>query len=106
MTVIALIGTTVVPYNLFLHASAVKNKWHDANDLPAARADTATAIGLGGLITILIASTAAASIFGTGLQVNGAGDMAKQLEPLFGSFSKYMLGIGTHLSIYNGKSTL
>ena len=94
MTVIALIGTTVVPYNLFLHASAVKNKWHDASDLPAARTDTATAIGLGGLITILIASTAAASIFGTGLQVNGAGDMAHQLEPLFGSFSKYMLGIG------------
>ncbi len=94
MTVIALIGTTVVPYNLFLHASAVKNKWSDISDLSTVRTDTAAAIGVGGLITILIASTAAASIFGTGLQVNGAGDMAKQLEPLFGSFSKYMLGIG------------
>ena len=94
MTVIALIGTTVVPYNLFLHASAVKDKWSDVEDLSTVRTDTAAAIGLGGLITILIASTAAASIFGTGLQVNGAGDMAKQLEPLFGSFSKYMLGIG------------
>ena len=94
MTVIALIGTTVVPYNLFLHASAVKDKWSDVEDLSTVRTDTAAAIGLGGLITILIASTAAASIFGTGLQVNGAGDMAKQLEPVFGSFSKYMLGIG------------
>lgn len=94
MTVIALIGTTVVPYNLFLHASAVKDKWSNIDDLNAVRADTAAAIGLGGLITILIASTAAASMFGTGLQVNGAGDMAKQLEPLFGSFSKYMLGVG------------
>jgi len=94
LTVIALIGTTVVPYNLFLHASAVKNKWSSVDNLADARTDTAVAIGLGGLITILIASTAAASIFGTGLQVNGAGDMAKQLEPLFGSFSKYMLGIG------------
>lgn len=94
VTVIALIGTTVVPYNLFLHASAVKDKWSDVEDLSTVRADTAAAIGLGGMITILIASTAAASIFGTGLQVNGAGDMAKQLEPLFGSFSKYMLGIG------------
>lgn len=94
MTVIALIGTTVVPYNLFLHASAVKNKWSDVSELSTVRTDTAAAIGVGGLITILIASTAAASIFGTGLQVNGAGDMAKQLEPLFGSFSKCMLGIG------------
>jgi Mn2+/Fe2+ NRAMP family transporter len=94
LTVIALIGTTVVPYNLFLHASAVKAKWSSVNDLNHARADTATAIGLGGLITILIASTAAASIFGSGLQITGAGDMATQLDPLFGSFSKTMLGIG------------
>ena len=94
LTVIALIGTTVVPYNLFLHASAVKAKWSSINDLKHARADTATAIGLGGLITILIASTAAASMFGSGLTISGAGDMATQLQPLFGSFSKIMLGMG------------
>ncbi|MFT5118609.1 MAG: manganese transport protein [Kiritimatiellia bacterium] len=94
LTVIALIGTTVVPYNLFLHACAVKEKWSSVSDLNHARADTATAVGLGGLITILIASTAAASIFGSGLNISGAGDMATQLEPLFGPFSKIMLGIG------------
>jgi len=94
LTVIALIGTTVVPYNLFLHASAVKDKWSQVESISMVRTDTAAAIGIGGLITILIASTAATSIFGTGLQINGAGDMAKQLEPLFGSFSKFMLGIG------------
>jgi manganese transport protein len=94
LTVIALIGTTVVPYNLFLHASVVKAKWSSENDLNHARADTATAIGLGGVITILIVSTAAASIFGSGLNISGAGDMATQLEPLFGSFSTIMLGMG------------
>lgn len=94
LTIIALIGTTVVPYNLFLHASAVKAKWSSTTDLNKARTDTAVAIGLGGIITILITSTAAASIFGSGLTVSGASDMAVQLEPLFGSFSKYMLGIG------------
>jgi len=94
LIVIALIGTTVVPYNLFLHASAVKQKWSGTDDLGAVRRDTAAAIGLGGLITILIASTAAASLFGSGLAINGAGDMAVQLEPLFGVFAKYMLGIG------------
>jgi Mn2+/Fe2+ NRAMP family transporter len=35
ITVIALIGTTVVPYNLFLHASAAKAKWSGAGDLSA-----------------------------------------------------------------------
>jgi manganese transport protein len=94
MTVIALIGTTVVPYNLFLHASAVKAKWSSVTNLNSARSDSATAIGIGGLVTILIASTAAASIFGSGLNISGAGDMAVQMEPVFASFSKYMLGLG------------
>ncbi|MFT4993384.1 MAG: manganese transport protein [Paraglaciecola sp.] len=94
LTVIALIGTTVVPYNLFLHASAVKARWTSVTNLNSARSDSATAIGIGGLLTILIASTAAASIFGSGLNISGAGDMAVQMEPLFGSFSKYMLGLG------------
>jgi manganese transport protein len=94
LTIIALIGTTVVPYNLFLHASAVKAKWNSVTNLNRARSDSATAIGIGGLVTILIASTAAASIFGTGLHISGAGDMAVQMEPVFGSFSKYMLGLG------------
>jgi manganese transport protein len=94
LTVMALIGTTIVPYNLFLHASAVKAKWSSVDNLASARSDTAVAIGLGGLITILIASTAAASMFGAGLHISGAGDMAQQLEPLFGSFAKAMLGLG------------
>ncbi|WFL76414.1 Nramp family divalent metal transporter [Altererythrobacter arenosus] len=94
LTVVALIGTTVVPYNLFLHAAAAKRRWPSPESLSDARADTAIAIGLGGLITILIVSTAAASMFAAGLSVESAGDMATQLEPLFGSYSKYLLGAG------------
>ncbi|TMP32622.1 manganese transporter [Pseudoalteromonas rubra] len=94
LTVIALIGTTVVPYNLFLHASAAKSHWSDPNEIPQARTDTTISIGLGGLIAILVTSTAAASIFTLGLSVNNAMDMAKVFEPLFGSLSKYLLGIG------------
>jgi Mn2+/Fe2+ NRAMP family transporter len=94
LTVIALIGTTVVPYNLFLHASAAKNHWSSSKDLATARTDTIVSIGLGGLIAILVVSTAAASMFAHGLSVNNASDMAQQFEPLFGSYSKYLLGIG------------
>ena len=94
MRVIALIGTTIVPYNLFLHASAVARKGGAASDLPVTRADTVFSIGIGGLIAILIASTAAASLFAAGITVENAGDMARQFEPLFGAFSRYLLGIG------------
>lgn len=52
LTVIALIGTTVVPYNLFLHASAVQEKWPAQADptqaLKQSRVDTGLSIGLGG----------------------------------------------------------
>jgi len=94
LTVIALIGTTVVPYNLFLHASAAKSKWVGKESLSAARTDTVVAIGLGGLITIFIVSTAAASMFARGLSVSSAGDMALQFEPLFGASSRYLMGLG------------
>lgn len=94
LTVIALIGTTVVPYNLFLHASAAKSHWKNADELPAARTDTIISIGLGGLIAIFVVSTAAASMFAHGIAVNSVSDMAQQFEPLFGTSSKCLLGIG------------
>lgn len=94
LPVVALIGTTVVPYNLFLHSTAAKTKWQSAEDLGAMRADTVVAIGLGGLIAILILSTSAASLFAAGIEVSSAVEMAGQFEPLFGPYSKYLLGIG------------
>ncbi|MGK0292318.1 MAG: manganese transport protein [Porticoccaceae bacterium] len=94
LTVIALIGTTVVPYNLFLHASAAKSRWQGEENLSAARNDTVISIGLGGLVAILIVSTASASMYANALSVQSASDMAVQFEPLFGSFSKYLLGLG------------
>lgn len=94
LTVIALVGTTVVPYNLFLHASAVKNKWHDASELPQARCDTIVSISVGGLISLAIISTAAAAFFGQSIAINSAADMSVQLEPLLGSWASIAMGVG------------
>ena len=96
LAAIALIGTTIVPYNLFLHASTVRDKWRDGSSesLRAARTDTIVSIGLGGLISILILSTAAASLFGSGISVSSAADMAVSLEPSYGPAAKYLVGIG------------
>lgn len=94
MTTIALIGTTIVPYNLFLHAAAARARWPDPADLPKARADTRFSIGFGGLISIFILATAAASLFGTGVQINHAGDMARAIEPVFGAAARYLVAVG------------
>lgn len=91
INIIALVGTTVVPYNLFLHASLVREKWNSANDLINVRRDTFLSIGLGGIISIAIIISAA-SISST--EVKDALDLAKGLEPLYGQSAKYLMGIG------------
>ncbi|MEO9468901.1 Nramp family divalent metal transporter [Parasphingorhabdus sp.] len=94
LTAIALIGTTIVPYNLFLHAASARNRWESPTGLPEAQADNVISIGLGGLISITILATAAASMFGTDREIANAADMAAQLSPVFGNFASVMLGIG------------
>jgi len=97
LTVIALIGTTVVPYNLFLQANAVREKWPASvplsQALGASRWDTGLSIGLGGLITLAIVSTAATAFFATGEPLTGA-SMSMQLEPLLGPAAKYFFAAG------------
>ncbi len=95
LTMIALIGTTIVPYNLFLHAAAARNRWQGGTaDLAAAAQDTRLSIGLGGLVSIFILSTAAATLFGTGTVIGSAGEMALALDPLAGPAARYLVGIG------------
>ncbi|MEE2929094.1 MAG: Nramp family divalent metal transporter [Pseudomonadota bacterium] len=94
LTAIALIGTTIVPYNLFLHAAASQQKWPAGHGPSEARRDSAFSIGLGGLISILILTTAASSLFKTGLEISNAADMALAIEPTFGAAARYLVGIG------------
>lgn len=98
LTVLALIGTTVVPYNLFLHASTVQQRWPSSDEIgPSireARIDAALAITLGGLVTMAIVATAASAFFARGTVPDSAGALAEQLEPLFGSAGKYLFAFG------------
>jgi Mn2+/Fe2+ NRAMP family transporter len=91
LTIIGLVGTTIVPYNLFLHAELVKEKWNDKGDLKFALKDLIIALGLGGLISLSIVITAS-SINAT--DINTVGDLALGLESVFGTFSRQFLAIG------------
>jgi manganese transport protein len=91
-TVLGLIGTTIVPYNLFLHASSAREKWPPAVEtrqaLRESRWDTIVAVAVGGLVTGAIVTTAAAAFFwsSAGQAASGltAAAMARQLEPALG----------------------
>ncbi|MGD8867740.1 MAG: Nramp family divalent metal transporter [Gemmatimonadales bacterium] len=92
LTALGLVGTTVVPYNLFLHASAVRERWRDAADLDAARADTLASVSAGGVISIAVLVTAAA--LPATLHVTSAADMARALEPLLGRWAGAFFACG------------
>ena len=93
LLVLALLGTTVVPYNLFLHASTISKKWESTASLREIRAENRVSILMGGLISILIVITA--GTFQGGItEVKSGQDLAVQLEPLFGSAAKYCMGVG------------
>lgn len=88
-----LIGTTVVGYNLFLHASSVQERWDGPADLTECRTDTVVSILFGGAITLSIVITAAA-VFPAGTEIGDVGVMANQLEPVFGGFALGFFAIG------------
>jgi manganese transport protein len=91
---VGLIGTTVVPYNLFLHASAVQERWKSPLDIPEARLDISVSVILGGLISMAIVITSAVAFFGTKTLINTGSDLGLQLEPLLGRWAKYSIGLG------------
>jgi manganese transport protein len=92
LNALALIGTTIVPYNLFLHAAVVRERWSEISDLPAVRWDLILAIGLGGIVSCAVVVTASAALNGAAVQ--SASDMAAQLEPLLGPWAGRSFALG------------
>lgn len=91
LTVTAIVGTTVVPYNLFLHASLVNQKWSSTTDLKAVRKDTITAVITGGIVSMAVI------IAGSTLTTSGiptSADLAKSLQPIYGDASNYIFAVG------------
>lgn len=90
--IIAAIGTTVVPYNLFIHSSIVQERWKEPEHIRLARKDIYFSIGVGGLITAAILITSATLI--RGLDVQTVADLSIQLEPTLGTWAKSFTALG------------
>ena len=95
-SLVTLVGTTVVPYNLFLHASATRRYWDSADDARDAWRQElrgmAVFIPLGGLISFAILVTGASLPAGT--TVSTAADVATTLEPVAGAWARWLFGAG------------
>lgn len=90
-TVVALIGTTVVPYNLFLYASLVQKQWTKKEDLPLMKRDIWVSIVLGGIVSMGILVVGAANPLE---HLETAQDIARGLTGIFGVFGTYLMGFG------------
>jgi NRAMP (natural resistance-associated macrophage protein)-like metal ion transporter len=95
--VLALIGTTVVPYNLFLHASSAASTWRGEptrESILQSDWDTTISVALGGLVTASILITASTAFFDTGTSWTSASDIGQQLNPTLGSASATAFAVG------------
>ena len=97
-TVLALVGTTIVPYNLFLHSGVLAARHDSKSDkqkvIKQTNVDTGVSITLGGVITLAILSTASVAFYGTDAGQISAANMAVQLEPLLGDAAHYFFATG------------
>ncbi len=92
LTIIALIGTTVVPYNFFIHASSIHERFNGIKDLRIVRIDTIVAIGLGGLISAAILITAGTLIHGK--EVTSLVELSEPLKPILGDLAPIFMSVG------------
>lgn len=99
--VTGLIGTTVVPYNLYLHSSAVLERgWHlnPKGFASMARTDTVVPVFLGGIVTMSVGVVAASVLNPKFLEgqvsVSSAADMSAALEPVLGPMAYICFNVG------------
>lgn len=92
ITVIALIGTTVVPYNFFIHSTAVHERFNGIKELKFARWDTIISITVGGIISAAILIAAATLIRGD--EVKSIIQLSGPLKPVLGDAAPFAISIG------------
>ena len=88
LNIVGIVGTTVVPYNLFLHAAFVNKKYKDIKTI---KLDTIIAVTIGGVISTCIIVTAASM---QGANIVNPSEIGNLLEPLYGKISNWIINLG------------
>ncbi|SVB72601.1 uncharacterized protein METZ01_LOCUS225455, partial [marine metagenome] len=99
LVVLGLVGTTFVIAAAYFQIYLVREKGIEEEDLPNSLIDSRVGAVIMALITLMIMGTAASVLRGQDL--SGAGDVAKQLEPLFGSWGKGLFCLGLFCAAYS-----
>jgi manganese transport protein len=103
-TVVALIGTTVVPYNLFLHSRSITKKWGSSPSLRMVRFDLLFSIIFGGIISLSILLVFAASKNQISA-ISGLSDLTNGLEQEYGIWARYFVSFGVLIAGFTSSLT-
>ncbi len=99
ISVLGLVGTTFAIAAAYFQIYLVRQKGIKREDLPSSLIDSRLGVLLMATITLMIMATAAAAL--KGAELDGAADVAMQLEPLFGSWGKALFCLGLFSAAYS-----
>ncbi|GAC1311786.1 MAG: Nramp family divalent metal transporter [Acidimicrobiales bacterium] len=91
---VALIGTTITPYMQLYVAAAVADKGISPDDYGYSRIDSVGGAIFGNVISMVIIIATAAATVGHRGTLADAGEAAKALKPVAGSFASDLFGVG------------
>ena len=94
LVVTATVGTTLAPWGLAFIQSYAVDKRLSKRDLPVERIDVIVGSVATGVIGAFVVIACAATLYPQGITIEDASDAAKALEPLAGSASTALFGIG------------
>ncbi len=92
--IVALVGTTIAPWMIFLAQSNVVERDAREDDIPYQRIDTVTGSVVASAISWFIILVTGTVLFPAGIVVEGAEDAAVALAPLAGSYARVLFGAG------------
>ena len=96
LQLIALMGTTYVTAGAFYQAYLVREKNWGLQDVKRSRTDSIISISILGCITMVILASSWRIFYGTpqASQLGGIADVARQLDPVFGSWARIIFSLG------------
>lgn len=103
LTAIALIGTTIVPYNFFLHAARARDEaatsdtdtdTDKAEQVAVSQLDTIVSVALGGLVSMAILAGAASAVFASGSSIESVTDLAERMPGDIGPAAGIAVALG------------
>lgn len=98
--ILALIATTLPPNTAFGLSAFIKRKYENNTTLSTAKKmqlsyfDLRTNLTIAAVIAVSILICAGSTIYLTGVEIGGAGDMAYQLTPLLGQYAGVLFALG------------